>query len=204
MEILEGKCFNHLWKFSWIKGEVNFFGMMAFIKYKWYGVQNTESSEIRKGAICHSCYCWITCRLNLSNEIKSGGETELDNVMILFEWLPTLCFVMHPISLKFHCRYGMERSTCFFLRRKGYRMWTIACESDSHNLFIVWEDSDEYILKQLNRNDEDKVEKTKLFEDFILEGSEARGAQVSYAIEESVISDGQNRLCDYFNQRCIW
>jgi hypothetical protein len=104
---------------------------------------------------------------------------------------------MNQVSLKFDQGYG-KINLLLKIGTKGYHMSTIACKKGSHYQFITWNDADEYISRLQRSNDEEKEEKIKSFEDFILDDSKTEGAQVTRETKEYKLGDSDGAKCTVY------
>ena len=121
--------------------------------------------------------------------LRIKGETELENVVKLFERFLTLQSVHDDVSIKFDCGYGKTK-ILLAVCTKGYNISSVANSVGSEHTFIAFNDGDEFIKKL----DHDPMtdDKISLFCSFILTGSDLAGAQISSAQKQiSLIEDDE-------------
>ncbi len=77
-------------------------------------------------------------------------------------------------------------------------MCTITNSSGSQHPFISWSDANEYIMRLVNLDDTNRDARILLFRDFVLDGTDLGGAQVSYATKEVVLRNSDGVKCTVY------
>ena len=139
--------------------------------------------------------CSHTANL-LGVRLRAKGTTEIENISSLLTTLPTLNSVNHKISIKFDRGYGKIK-VLGAVGEKGYDMSTVAATVGSNHPFIASDVSEAYVQTLVANRDPHKDAKMSLFKEFVLDGNELGGPQVSVAKRKMKLSDSDKTVTVY-------
>ncbi|KAL7502175.1 hypothetical protein ACHAXN_000579, partial [Cyclotella atomus] len=161
-------------------------------------VESKNHSE-RKAGRDGPCADAIACShvgILYGMRLRLSDCSGMENISKLIERLPDVKSLDNDVAIKFDRGYGKEK-ILGSVGAKGYKMSTIACESGSQHPYIHWEDANAFRDKLSNENGPDSADKLALLdsiEDFILDGTDLGGAQVTYATKSMMIGSASTKV----------